>query len=138
MGTGDFRKRDDGAYSRSSDLPSSQSGACCYTGTWLPYGYEAVDGKVVVIEAQAAVVRRIFEWRAEERSLRRMANELNATGVPTQHGRNWHPGDVRELDQNRFYTGKSKAAGGWIDGQHKAVVSKELFRKANAHNRKAG
>jgi site-specific DNA recombinase len=25
-----------------------------YTGTWLPYGHEAVDGKVVVVEAQAA------------------------------------------------------------------------------------
>jgi DNA invertase Pin-like site-specific DNA recombinase len=108
-----------------------------YTGTWLPYGYEAVDGKVVVIEAQAVVVRRIFEWRAEERSLRQMANELNATDVPTQHGRKWHPGVVREIYQNRFYTGKSKAGGGWVDGQHKAVVTKELFRKANAHNRNA-
>jgi hypothetical protein len=88
-----------------------------YTGTWLPYGYEAVDGEVVVVEAQAAVVRRVFEWRAEGRSLRRMANELNATGVPTQHGRKWHPSVVWEMYRNRFYTGKSKAGGGWVDGQ---------------------
>ena len=109
-----------------------------YTGTWLPYGYEAAQGQVVVVVAQTAVVRRIFEWRAEGRSLRRMAKELNATGVPTQHGRKWHPSVVWEIYRNRFYTGKSKAGGGWVDGQHKAVVSKELFRKANAHNRKAG
>ncbi|MHC5058263.1 MAG: recombinase family protein [Planctomycetota bacterium] len=51
-----------------------------YTGTWLPYGYEAVDGEVVVVEAQAAVVRRVFEWRAEGRSLRRMSSERNWTG----------------------------------------------------------
>ncbi|MHC5058225.1 MAG: recombinase family protein [Planctomycetota bacterium] len=109
-----------------------------YTGTWLPYGYEAVDGEVVVVEAQAVIVRRIFEWRAEGRSLRRMSSELNATGVPTQHGRMWHPSVVWEIYRNRFYTGKSKARSGWVDGQHKAFVSKELFRKANAHNRKAG
>ena len=102
-----------------------------YTGTWLPYGYEAVDGEVTVIEAQAAVVRRIFEWRAEGRSLRRMAKELSATGVPTQHGRKWHPSVVWEIYRNRFYTGKSKAGDGWVNGQHEAVVSKELFRKAN-------
>jgi len=109
-----------------------------YTGTWLPYGYEAVDGEVAVIEAQAAVVRRIFEWRAEGRSLRRMATELNATGVPTQQGRKWHPSVVWEVYRNRFYTGKSKAGGGWVDGRHEAVVTKDLFKRANAHNRKAG
>ena len=67
-----------------------------------------------------------------------MANGLNATGVPTQHGRKWHPSVVWEMYRNRFYTGKSKAGGGWVDGQHEAVVTEALFRKANAHGREAG
>ncbi|MHC4202829.1 MAG: recombinase family protein, partial [Planctomycetota bacterium] len=53
-----------------------------YTGTWLPYGYEAVAGRIVVVKAQAAVVRMVFGWRGEGRSLRRMANDLNDKGVP--------------------------------------------------------
>jgi site-specific DNA recombinase len=110
-----------------------------YTGTWLAYGYEAVDGKVVVVEAQAAVVRMVFEWRAEGRSLRRMAKDLNDKGAPTQQqGRKWYPSVVWHLYRNRFYTGRSKSGGEWVKGQHEAIVSDELFRKANTRNRRAG
>jgi site-specific DNA recombinase len=110
-----------------------------YTGTWLPYGYEAVAGRIVVVKAQAAVVRMVFGWRGEGRSLRRMANDLNDKGVPTQQqGRKWYPSVVWHLYLNRFYTGRSKSGGKWVKGEHEAIVSDDLFRRANAHNRRAG
>jgi site-specific DNA recombinase len=109
-----------------------------YTGTWLAYGYEAVDGKVVVVEPQAAVVRMVFEWRAEGRSLRHMARDLNDRGIPAQQGGKWRTSAVWRLYRNRFYTGRSKSNGGWVEGRHEAVVTDDLFTRANVRNGKAG
>ena len=109
-----------------------------YTGTWLAYGYEAVDGNVVFVEAQVAVVRMIFEWRAEGRSLRWMVKDLNDKGVLAHRGGKWRTSAVWRLYRNRFYTGKSRSNGGWVEGQHEAIVSDDLFTRANVRNHKAG
>ncbi len=109
-----------------------------YTGTWLPYGYHAVEGRVVVVKAQAEVVRTIFEWRAEGRSLRRMVRNLNDGSVPPQQGGKWRTSAVWRLYRNRFYTGKSRSNGGWVEGQHEALISDDLFTRASVRNRKAG
>jgi DNA invertase Pin-like site-specific DNA recombinase len=109
-----------------------------YTGTWLPHGYEAVEGKVVVVEAQAAVVRMIFEWRADGRSLRRMVRDLNDKGVPAHRGGRWRTSAVWRLYRNRFYTGRSRSNGDWVEGQHEAIVADDLFARANVRNGKAG
>ncbi|TET34000.1 MAG: recombinase family protein [Planctomycetota bacterium] len=108
---------------------ASQGG---YTGTWLPYGYRAVDGEVVVAKKEATIVRRIFRWRASGKSLRWMAQKLNEDGVPTLHNKKWYPSTIWDLYRNRFYTGKSKFNDGWIEGQHEAIVPEELFRDSNA------
>jgi DNA invertase Pin-like site-specific DNA recombinase len=105
-----------------------------WTGTWLPYGYEGEDGRAIIVKKEAAVVRRIFRWRARGKSLRWMARNLNKQGVPTQHNKKWYPSTVWDIYRNRFYTGKSKFDGGWVEGQHEAVVSDELFENANAHS----
>ena len=112
-------------------VKASQGG---YTGTWLPYGYMAVDGQVVVIEEEAAVIRRIFGWRASGRSLRWMARKLNVDGAPMQHRKRWYPSTVWDLYRNRFYTGRSKFDGTWVEGQHWAIVSDEVFHRATAGN----
>ena len=39
-----------------------------WTGTWLPYGYRAVEGRAVVVGSEAKVVRRVFRWKAAGRS----------------------------------------------------------------------
>jgi site-specific DNA recombinase len=109
-----------------------------WTGTWLPYGYKGADGRAVVVKSEAAVVRRIFRWRARGKSLRWMARKLNEEGVPTQHNRKWYPSTVWDIYRNRFYTGKSKFDGGWVEGQHEAIVSDELFDNANAHSVSSG
>ena len=61
-----------------------------------------------------------------------MARKLNEEAVPTQHNKRWYPSTVWDLYRNRFYTGKSKFGGGWVEGRHEAVVSRELFDNANA------
>ena len=60
-----------------------------------PYGYEIVrpnekaPGKLVPGAAQANVVRRIFQWRAEGRTHRGIVRKLNADNVPSPKGGAW-------------------------------------------------
>ncbi|WP_136709385.1 recombinase family protein [Agromyces sp. H66] len=67
------------------------------------YGYE-VDG-VTPREAEAAVVRRMFQHVAEGGSLRSLALALTAEGVDPAPGRSWSTGRVRYILTNPAYGG---------------------------------
>ena len=105
-----------------------------YTGGWLPYGYRLEDGRAIIVAREARVVGRMFRWRAEGRSLRWIARRLNGDGAKTQRNGKWHVSTVRSMLGNRFYTGRVEFDGEFVRGQHDAIVSDVLFRKAAAVN----
>jgi site-specific DNA recombinase len=58
----------------------------------IPYGYRPVLGKPghsVIYEPEAETVRRIFRSYTEGKTLREIAGELNADGIPTAQGGVW-------------------------------------------------
>jgi len=108
-----------------------------YVGGWLPYGYRLEDGRAVVAPKEARVVRRVFRWRAEGRSLRWIASRLNSDGAKTQRDGRWHVSTVRSILGNRFYTGRIEFEGELIQAQHDAIVSDVLYPKTadvNGHS----
>jgi len=62
----------------------------------------------VINPAQAAVVRRIFEWSAEGWGITRIAKQLNAEGISPPRGgeHGWAPSAVREMLYNELYRGR--------------------------------
>ena len=87
-----------------------------YSAGGLPYGYaSASDGrgyKRVIIDDQAAIVRRIFDHYAQGYSPRDIAARLNADGIPSPRGGKWQAsaiyGDGRGLGllNNETYIGR--------------------------------
>jgi len=79
-------------------------------------GYD-VHGNVVADEA--AVVREVFERFLAGDSLRALATDLDARGVPTRSGGTWNPSTVRGILQNARYAGWSTYKGEIVekDGQ---------------------
>lgn len=76
-----------------------------YIISYPPYGYQNVNGEMVIIPEQAEVVKRIFaECLAGEGSYR-IAKRLNEEGVPSKKGGNWHSTTIREILKNEKYTG---------------------------------
>ncbi len=102
-----------------------------FAGATAPYGYRT-DGKgrLVVHEAEAETVRRIFRMRGEGRTLQQIADWLNAEGVPTRRGGKWHPGTVRYILDNPKYRGQVEYFFRWQDdktrviqeGEHTAII----------------
>lgn len=99
-----------------------------------PYGYEyAADKKSVVInDAEAATIKKMFTLGQTGQSLSKIAEAINDTGAQTRHGKPFSKGTVAAILGNRFYTGELTHAGQTIKGNHAPIISKVQFGKVQA------
>lgn len=111
------------------------------------YGYDHIDNlHLSVNEAEAAVVRRIFQRYADGLGCRKIAQELNGAGIPTKKGMAWDAKGVRRILGNSIYCGeyvnRKYEVGDFLEGRllplpdsdhlhHRrpewSIVSRELF-----------
>jgi site-specific DNA recombinase len=80
------------------------------------YGYVPVDGdkgKRVIVEAEAEIVRRIFDEYVAGRTPREIAHDLNNEGVSPPRGRSWNASTINGnmqrgsgIIQNELYAGR--------------------------------
>ena len=66
-----------------------------YKISYPPYGYDVVDGKLIVNESQTEIVRFIFSEILSGRGTQKIANELNKQNVP--------PKKMLSLDFNNYF-----------------------------------
>ena len=70
------------------------------------YGFNLVDGSLVVNETEAAVVRRIFSMYLQGYGKQTIANKLNEEGVPRRHGvKTWYAFGIDYMLNNERYMG---------------------------------
>ena len=69
------------------------------------YGYKNVDGKMVIDEEKAAIVRRMFASVMEGKSGAKIASELQAEGIPTARGGKWQSSVIIGMIRNETYIG---------------------------------
>lgn len=61
-----------------------------------PLGYvKQEDGRLAIVDEEAAVVRRVFVMYREQQSMPQVAHDLNAAGVTTKDGNEWTRRAVR-------------------------------------------
>ena len=114
-----------------------------------PYGYDSNSaGELVVNEAEAAVVRRIYQMCLDGLGTYRIANALAAEGIPTKRGATWQPGTVKAILVNVTYTGdvilqktirvgnspRKKNDGSedsyYVSDHHPPIISHEVYEAA--------
>ena len=76
-----------------------------HTGGTPPLGYVVVDGKLTVQEAEAAVVRRIFQEYADGLSYREIIAGLNLDGITAKSGKPFGTNSLHDLLKNKKYIG---------------------------------
>ena len=114
-------------------------------GMWMggnvPLGYRVEARKLVVVESEAELVRRIFARFAALGSALKVARELNAAGETTKRrphngvlrgGRAWTKGDIYNVLANRVYLGQAVHKGVAHPGEHAAIVDQGLWDRAHA------
>jgi site-specific DNA recombinase len=112
-----------------------------WMGGWPPLGYEVEDRRLVVVDREAALVRRIFDRFAKTGSALSVARELNAAGEVTKQracadgtrgGRLWTKGAVYKVLANRVYLGEAVHKGVAYPGEHTAILEQRAWDKAHA------
>lgn len=76
-----------------------------HTGGKPALGYTVKDGRLVICEEEAAIVRRIFSEYAEGRSYKQIIDGLNADGIRTKHGNAFGSNSLHDLLHNEKYIG---------------------------------
>ena len=105
-------------------------------GLWMggkvPLGYDVRDRKLVINDFEAAVVRRVFESFVDLGSGTTLTQVLRAEGVTTKQGRGINKGDIYKLLNNRTYVGEATHKGQVYAGEHKAIISRDLWDRVHA------
>ncbi len=115
-------------------------------GLWMggcpPLGYDVKDRQLVVNEAEAKTVRRIFADFVRLRSSTELVRKLAAEGITTKALRSRkgvsRPGQridkkyLHRLLRNRLYRGEMTHKGVAYPGQHPAIILKPLWEQVQA------
>lgn len=102
--------------------------------------------KLVIVESEAVIIKRIFNLYCEGRGLGYIANFLNKSGYRTVRGNTFSYCSIREILDNPLYKGYIRYGRyeNWsekrrkgknshpilVKGQHEAIVTEELWNKA--------
>ena len=83
---------------------------------------------------QANVVRNVFNDYVfnDDLSMAAIARSLNDNGYSSARGGKWQTATVRYILRNGFYAGLVQYEDAETEGQHEAIISVELYRKAQA------
>jgi len=115
-------------------------------GMWMggvpSIGYDVENRKLVINEAEAAVVCRIFEEMLTIGSPTRIAANLTLEGITTkawttQEGQTRSGSRIdkkylHKLLRNRIYLGEISHKGHWYPGAHPPIINRELWDKVHA------
>lgn len=116
-----------------------------YKISYPPYGYDYVDGEMVVNKEQAEVVKLIFSEVLSGKGTQKIAEELIQRGIPTKRGGKWTSTTIRGILSNEKYVGdvilqktytdshfnrhtnRGEKDQYYIENHHEAIISRENF-----------
>lgn len=132
----EFERKQINTRTKSGRLATAKAGKLA--GGSVPYGYDIVNGDLVVNQAEAAMVKRIFRDAVGGMSLQKITDSLTSDGVMTKGGKPWTKQSVAYILHNEVYVGVMTYNGDQeqnhirVEGQHEAIVSKVTYGKAQA------
>ena len=126
-----------------------QGGICLNCTRFLGYTKDP-DGRLVIVEDEAKVVRKIFELYLNGFGVRKIKKHLEENGIKTVTGKNeWSTSTIDRILSNEkyvgdvlmqksftenFLTGKRKKNNGeldmyFIENDHEPIISREVFEQ---------
>jgi len=120
----EYESRKSSGRIRRSTAANTEAGR--WTGGRRPYGYD-VDGVTVRID-EAQVIRRCVDRVLAGESVRSIAGDLNARGITTSYGNEWHPGALAKV------LGSARIAGmaGDVRAEWPAIITPDQHRRVVA------
>lgn len=124
-------------------------------GKWnggVVFGYDNVNKELIINEAEAAIVKDIFELASRGHGYKKIAGELNRKGYKTKRKKEFSIGTVKGILENPVYIGKIRfnqhvdwsekrrrgknANPEIIDGTHTPIISIQLWEEVHLKKKK--
>lgn len=104
-----------------------------FSGGPVPFGWRMVEGQPVVVEADAAEIRKTVEAIIADQSLGSIVRDLNERGIPTRRGQSWTSTSVRNLILRPTNAGLSAYRGEIVGASvFPAIITEDQWRTASA------
>jgi site-specific DNA recombinase len=103
-----------------------------WMGGFVPLGYRVENRKLLIDQSEVATVQMMFERFVQLGSATVLAQELGAKGVTTRRGKPIDKGFLYKLLNNRVYIGEAVHKGTAYPGEHRAIVSRELWDRVHS------
>lgn len=95
----------------------------------IPYGYDYNDGKLLKNEEETRIVKEIYSWYSEGKSLGEIAKMLNNGNIPTKKGGVWSKKTISTILKNPTYCGYLH----WEDyvnkSEHEPIIDESNFNE---------
>lgn len=104
--------------------------------SYPPYGYQNMDGQMIVIPKQAEIVKYIFAEVLSGKGTQKVANDLNQKGIPSKRGGRWTATTIRGILTNEKYTGDVLLQKTYTDShfnRHTNYGEKNMYLVENHH-----
>ncbi len=98
-----------------------------WMGGCVPIGYHRVDKKLVVEENSCKIVKLIFKKYLELKSVHKLKNYLDETGVKTRSNKIFSKGQLYHMLSNKVYIGKIIHKEYIYDGEHELIIDDDTF-----------
>lgn len=99
----------------------------------LAFGYRSEQGKAVIDDEKADIVRKIFRDFDAGVPIKRIASELNDLGIRNGNGRLWEGRTIEYIVRNPFYIGSTHWTPEKVRGKHAETISEQTIVTEGTH-----
>lgn len=114
------------------------------------------ESEYVVVESEAEIIRKIYRDYLSGKTVRQIAEELNAEGIKTKKGNEWQANKILGILTNEKYTGNAilgktykpdvlsksrlknegQAPSYYVENSHPAIITQEMFDMVQEEKRR--
>ena len=107
-----------------------------WNGGIVPVGYKTVNKKLVIDKKGAETVHDIYESYINNRSIAKIYNNLITDDIKANNGLPLSKSRIYNILRNPIYIGKIKYDGQLLQGNHKPIISEDIFNIAQKIHKK--
>ena len=107
-----------------------------WNGGIIPFGYKTADKKLVIDKKRAEIVYDIYNSYIANHSVAKIVSKLMTNNIEDSKGLPLSKSRIYNILRNPIYKGKIKYDGKLLSGNHKPIISEDIFDIAQKIHKK--
>jgi DNA invertase Pin-like site-specific DNA recombinase len=100
-----------------------------YLGFNHPFGYDYVEGQLIVNLKESGAIKQIFSFYLSGKSMGEIAKNLNRRSIESKRGGKWDKRTIANILKNPLYKGEIEWDGIVRSAPHEPLIEEEAYKK---------